>query len=94
MHLVVLLGSPPLAVVGSGRLELDALKGNDVGVHIRRTHGQVASCTYAGWLWGHLGALVPLWGMLDELDDLFAVLDLCADANHEASYPEQLTVSV
>lgn len=94
MHLVVLLSSPPLSVVGGSRFELDTLKGDDIGVHIRRTHSQVASCTHTGGLWGHLGAFVSLGGMLDQLDDLFAVLDLCADTNHEASDPKQLSVSV
>lgn len=94
VHLVVLLSSPPLAVVGGRRLELNTLKGDDIGVHIRRTHSQVASCTHTGGLWGHLRALVSLGGMLDQLDDLFAVLDLCADTNHEASDPKQLSISV
>lgn len=79
MDLVVLLCCPPLAVVGGCGLELDTLERNDVGAW--RVGVQITAGADVSGAWGDLWSLVTLWGMLDQLDHLFAVLDLSADAH-------------
>lgn len=91
MNLVVLLGCSSLAVVGSRCLELDTLKGDDVGIRGGVTV-DITSSADRGGAGGYLWSLVALRGMLDKLDHFFAVLDVGSNADQESVYLQQFII--
>lgn len=90
MDLVVLLCCPPLAIVGGGGLELNTLECNNIGAW--RVGVQITAGADVSGAWSDLWSLVTLRGMLDQLDHLFAVLDLSADAHQEGTDCQQVAV--
>lgn len=92
MNLVVLLSCPSLAVVGCCCLELDTLKGDDVGIRCRCVAVDVPSSTDRSWAGSNLWSFVALRGMLDQFDHFFAMLDMGSNADHESMYLQQFIV--